>query len=583
MHLAHTLRHLATAQSFERGEDYYASGMVSKLVKKGHEYEAEVDGSRTYRQYVNMEEGFSGTCTCPYSFGGICKHLVAVGLAIEEEEFTEVLIPEEEIAEELEQQAFFTDLFEQTDTADKLSFLRKLLEKNSQIRNQFTAFISAQQQDVSKINLDVIRQEMEQIMREIDFSEDNLNELSNYRETWYEEGWEEDLAQSVLEELFESFEGQLVNCLQKGDIEDALRVLLGMYEGFCLIREAPGDEDGYIDDFAELVWDQYEGFIDQFITCIEETVIATAQLKRMQDLWFQRWDYYEKTFDINKPESSIRYDLLRFTPLLLSLANDEVSLHYLDMRAAAYGLESDKQAAFLLLGISERQEDKKRWLSIAERFAGDFVEIGRLLLIAYWEMQEEQLFTKLAGRLYKRYPEELGEYLATHFFPELDEELYKQILKEEIDRRESIDLYKKWRLLISEKEKQAFIQALRDQDYQTKFLIEVLASEGNLEEIRDLAQEKHNTEFSTYAYNPMYMLQPIRTVYPDFCFHLLADTIAKTVEVERGRTAYQKICHWLSFLTNIPGFESQSQVVVQECYRQRLPALKDEMRRAGLV
>jgi uncharacterized Zn finger protein len=73
---------LATAQSFERGYDYYHSGAVYEVVRRGDELTAEVEGSQydPYTVRVTLDEsGIAATeCTCPYDWGGICKHIVAV-------------------------------------------------------------------------------------------------------------------------------------------------------------------------------------------------------------------------------------------------------------------------------------------------------------------------------------------------------------------------------------------------------------------------------------------------------------------------------------------------------------------------
>jgi uncharacterized Zn finger protein len=79
------IRSLATAQSFERGENYYHSGAVLGLSKRGNTLLAHVEGS-SYEPYeVTVELSEHGVieayCTCPYDWGGYCKHVVAALLA----------------------------------------------------------------------------------------------------------------------------------------------------------------------------------------------------------------------------------------------------------------------------------------------------------------------------------------------------------------------------------------------------------------------------------------------------------------------------------------------------------------------
>jgi uncharacterized Zn finger protein len=76
------IRNLASAQSFERGEDYYHNGSVYNVQKRGDMLMAEVEGSSYEPYQVTVElvkdQIVSTDCTCPYDRGGICKHIVAV-------------------------------------------------------------------------------------------------------------------------------------------------------------------------------------------------------------------------------------------------------------------------------------------------------------------------------------------------------------------------------------------------------------------------------------------------------------------------------------------------------------------------
>src|SRR5512137_141822 len=73
----------ANDQSFQRGSSYYRTGAVSDLVRRGNLLTAQVTGSdyAPYRIEVTLlDDGSIGaaSCTCPYDWGGYCKHIVAV-------------------------------------------------------------------------------------------------------------------------------------------------------------------------------------------------------------------------------------------------------------------------------------------------------------------------------------------------------------------------------------------------------------------------------------------------------------------------------------------------------------------------
>ena len=79
------IRALTTSQSYSRGEEYYHAGAVSALVRRGDTLMADVVGSShlPYRVTIDLSEAsiVSAACTCPYDWGGCCKHIVAVLLA----------------------------------------------------------------------------------------------------------------------------------------------------------------------------------------------------------------------------------------------------------------------------------------------------------------------------------------------------------------------------------------------------------------------------------------------------------------------------------------------------------------------
>ncbi|TIP10653.1 SWIM zinc finger domain-containing protein [Mesorhizobium sp.] len=73
------IRSLATEESFARGRRYFRSGAVSELMRRG---DIVVEGSEfaPYDVTVRLREGgvTETRCSCPYDWGGACKHVAAV-------------------------------------------------------------------------------------------------------------------------------------------------------------------------------------------------------------------------------------------------------------------------------------------------------------------------------------------------------------------------------------------------------------------------------------------------------------------------------------------------------------------------
>ncbi|MDP4023278.1 SWIM zinc finger family protein [Methylobacterium sp. NEAU 140] len=80
------IRALTTPEVYERGRSYQRAGAVSGLVARGAEISAAVEGSEAepYRVTLRIADGAVAEtrCTCPYEWGGACKHVVAALLAL---------------------------------------------------------------------------------------------------------------------------------------------------------------------------------------------------------------------------------------------------------------------------------------------------------------------------------------------------------------------------------------------------------------------------------------------------------------------------------------------------------------------
>jgi uncharacterized Zn finger protein len=75
----------ATEKSFARGRELFRRGAVSRAAIQGRTLSGVCEGSESpfYRVRVESDEGGirSASCTCPYDFGGYCKHIITLLLS----------------------------------------------------------------------------------------------------------------------------------------------------------------------------------------------------------------------------------------------------------------------------------------------------------------------------------------------------------------------------------------------------------------------------------------------------------------------------------------------------------------------
>lgn len=79
------IRQKATPKSFGRGEQLVQNDAVESLTRRGDSWQAQVAGSEGLSYRVSVWRRGDGEmealCSCPYEYGGWCKHIVAVTLA----------------------------------------------------------------------------------------------------------------------------------------------------------------------------------------------------------------------------------------------------------------------------------------------------------------------------------------------------------------------------------------------------------------------------------------------------------------------------------------------------------------------
>src|ERR1044071_613778 len=75
----------ATEKSFARGRELLRRRAVSHAAIQGRTLSGVCEGSESpfYRVRAELDEGGvrSASCTCPYDFGGYCKHVIALLLS----------------------------------------------------------------------------------------------------------------------------------------------------------------------------------------------------------------------------------------------------------------------------------------------------------------------------------------------------------------------------------------------------------------------------------------------------------------------------------------------------------------------
>ncbi len=141
------LEALVPPKIFARGVAYYEDGAVGRVQRKGNTFKAKVEGTETYR--VELIAHAAGQpeiyCDCPYDHGAVCKHGIALGLAVLDL-VDEIETPKEAAAgppakptKKAHRHHVLSGAWARTSDKEKLGFLGQLLAKKPKLLRKFLA------------------------------------------------------------------------------------------------------------------------------------------------------------------------------------------------------------------------------------------------------------------------------------------------------------------------------------------------------------------------------------------------------------------------------------------------------------
>lgn len=237
-----TIRSYASEQSFERGREYYHSGAIYNTFRQGNILLAECVGTGTYHLRVELDEGGiqSASCTCPYDFGGYCKHLIALLLTYVHKpgEFTE--------------RKTVAALLEHVDKTTLVAILTKLADRQPELYNWLETSLpvavvavtpalaggvreraQSQPQPVSQVSEQAWRKRIKNILRPGRGYYDDYESTSG--------------VSSELDEVANS----ATEILAAGDAQGAITILFALLDELSDAYEMFDDSDGELADSAD--------------------------------------------------------------------------------------------------------------------------------------------------------------------------------------------------------------------------------------------------------------------------------------------------------------------------------------------
>ena len=598
------IKQLANNTSYQRGVEYFESGAVRKISREGNTFEANVSGSSKYRVSLEIEKGgdLDFECSCPYDHDGICKHSVALGLAVLAE-FGDTFKDTQKTAETPVNEviADFKSIFEKTKPEEKLRFLQSLLQKDPNLQQQFVRFMTATAPVVtakkttekpvvsSKKGVEMLSTQVYEKLSDLTFDDKHLTKYArkygyDFDEMMYDEGdMMYDLGEEIMTDLLKPYADKLLKVLQEGKILEATEMWLGVYEGCISATEPQADDYDMMGDFAETSTGTWFSLLEPAYATIERTLFAPVETQQSIDLLVERCKYLDKEAEKHNDEVMGVYELKVFEPFLMALSADPETAKYLYKSLKTNDL-LDTNVAFVVLKIAKITNDDKLHVETAEYFADSEPDIAAQLLQKYVGQNDRPNLLRVANKVWPRFKDRFNDFVIANISAQEDATLHLQALESRCVSKTSLTDYESLRKFWNEKQRNGFIDKHEMQwknNGNHLFLSQLLELENRVSEIKDILEQMNwdNTR------NLPKMLQITAKYYPIECSKMTTKRAdAALANGQRGRDLYQRIASWLEALHKVPELQQNTLQFASYLATEysRLSALREELRNVKL-
>jgi len=468
----------------------------------------------------------------------------------------------------------FTEIYGNIEKNKKLDFLKQLLLKDSNLQQQFIEFAtnkSSTLDAITAVDIDELRDEIWREISAIDVNDEIENSCRYYN---YHD--DDGTGDEILEAIFNPYVDKALKFVNKGNYLDAFRSILAIYE--LIVVEAPEVEDDNYFVFGEDIESHIENFvlssIASFNSKVEQKVLSVEVVNLLITLFFER---YMNCLN-NRDDYEEYYDISHFNSFFEVIIDDAINAKYLLKKIREYKLDDYTESAIIILHCADITDDNKLYLKVANEFFMDDKEVALKLQKRYKELDMSDELVRISQMLFdKKDNADYALFIIENIDKEVYEGLYIIALQIYIEAKKSLEHYKLLRAYLDEDERLEFIEDL-DYGYNKLFYIQLLEIEKQYKTILDCVGKNID------SYDLEKLVKPIVTIYPNEVFEILKTKCDKLVE-GRGRNAYAKASKLLQLMLNVPQTKEVLKAYISKLYNHqpRLPALRDELAKAGLL
>lgn len=469
----------------------------------------------------------------------------------------------------------FKTIYPEIDSEKKLDFLEQLLLKDSHLQQQFIEFARDRGRSLdalTAVDIDAVRDELWSDISAINVDDEMENGC--YFDYYYDD--DGTTGDTILEKIFDPFVNTALSFVDKGNYLDAFRSLLAVYE-LRLIETPDVQDDNYFvfgEAIEEYIDDHVSTALSSFDAHMQHKVLSVEAVREMIDCFFERYGHFSESDNAKEGH----YNIAHFTAIFEHFIDKPETARYLLDKLRLHSMDRHIESANIVLHCAECMEDDALYLDTANAFFMDDKNVALRLQRKYHEMgMSDELARVSRILLEKRDNADYALFVIEHIDREAFTSLYVDALKIYTQAERSFEHYQLLREYLTAEERLTFIESMNDR-FSEMFYILLLEREKAYRSILDYVEGRRD------SHRLEAMVKPILFIYPEKVFAIIKTQCNRLIE-RRGRSAYAEASRLLHVIAPVPETQEALQSYVRTLYNHqpRLPALRDELRKVGLV
>ncbi|MDZ4204466.1 MAG: hypothetical protein U1C46_06570, partial [Bacteroidales bacterium] len=373
------------------------------------------------------------------------------------------------------------------------------------------------------------------------------------------------MAKEMVEDLFDNWKDELIEHLLSQQINNFFAGIIGMYQA-CSTADINDDYDALGDDPNEYLTDTFAKTMNEICGRIAPVYFNINALTNSLNNLFRY---------ISEQETITNKLTISFDELLKQIVRDQSMASVV---AGAMQQLSTSKSLFPRLSVSvQKYFDLNSWIKLSEELYSSDVSVAQDLMDYYHKSGLYSEFHRVAQDCFGKNQSAYTDFIVERLDDAFEPVFTKTVLLHKAGINHNLETYRRAAPWMSPEEKEAFIHKLRHYDL---FYGLLMAEEKQFEQLYDFLRNKKTISLSDFQQLVVILLQ----IMPFEAFTLVETKVNHTLAGQKGRDTYAAIARLLKAVYD-SGKINETRNLVLSLYKHKptLPALRDELRKAGLI